>query len=38
MGRDVAGTVLEKVRSLALHQMGLNSGVVRAVLYTCPGR
>jgi L-2-hydroxyglutarate oxidase LhgO len=39
MGWDVAGTVLEKERSLALPtRTGLNSsGVVRAGLYYVPG-
>jgi (S)-2-hydroxyglutarate dehydrogenase len=36
MGWDVAGTVLEKERPLALHQTGLNSGVVRVGLYYVP--
>ena len=37
MGMDVAVTVLEKERSLALHQTGRNSGVVHAGLYYTPG-
>jgi (S)-2-hydroxyglutarate dehydrogenase len=37
LGLDVAVTVLEKERSLALHQTGRNSGVVHAGLYYVPG-
>jgi (S)-2-hydroxyglutarate dehydrogenase len=37
MEREVAVTVLEKERSLALHQTGRNSGVVHAGLYYTPG-